>query len=249
MPGDRLPLLRPDWPAPSHVGALVTTRVGGVSEEPFDHLNLAFHVGDRDGAVTRNREILQRHIGRQSVNWINQVHGTTIVNAGHWHDRDVPEADAVHIRGEGAAAVMTADCLPVFLVSRDGREAMVIHAGWRGMAAGILQRAVRAMRSEPAALMAWMGPAIGPCHFEVGDEVRAAFMQEGEASASAFVAGDRPGRWWADLYQLARVRLRAAGVHDIHGGGLCTYCDIARFYSYRRDRTTGRMAALIWLKP
>lgn len=250
MPHDWPPVIRPDWPAPSHVSALVTTRKGGVSRAPFDRFNLAFHVGDDKEDVSHNREVLQRLIGLSpSVTWISQVHGTTIVTVEESHEwRRVPEADAVHIRGSGAAAVMTADCLPVFLVDQQGREAMVVHAGWRGMVAGILQRSVRTMRSSPKELMAWLGPAIGPCHFEVGDEVRSAFIQAAGDSAAGFRPGERAGKWWADLYELARVRLRIAGIQDIYGGGFCTHCDAARFYSYRRDRTTGRMAALICLK-
>jgi YfiH family protein len=161
---------------------------------------------------------------------------------------EAPEADAVHIRSRGAAAVMTADCLPVLLVDAIGREALVIHAGWRGLASGIIESCIAGTGRRPDKFMAWLGPAIGPCHFEVGDEVREAFMKADVGdSTRAFRAAGQPGQWMADLYELARNRLRAAGVHDVYGGGFCTFCDESRFYSFRRDGATGRMAALICL--
>lgn len=249
MSADAPSVIRPDWPAPENVTALVSTRSGGVSRAPYDGFNLAHHVGDRREAVAANRKTLQKMIGDVPVAWVRQVHGTRVVKA-----RDVvvagcaPEADAVHIRGSGAGAVMTADCLPVLVVDRAGREALVIHAGWRGLAVGIIESAIAGMDSRPGELMAWLGPAIGPCHFEVGDEVRAAFMAAGAGDcASAFRSAGEPGQWMADLYGLARIRLRGAGVDAVYGGGFCTFCDESRFYSFRRDGTTGRMAALICL--
>lgn len=249
MSHERRSVIRPDWPAPGNATALVTTRCGGVSRAPYAGFNLALHVGDRKEAVAANREMLQKMIGDVPIAWVRQVHGTRMVEAGDVvAAASAPEADAVHIRGGGAGAVMTADCLPVFVVDRAGREALVIHAGWRGLAAGIIESAIAGMDSRPGELMAWLGPAIGPCHFEVGEEVRAAFLEAGAGDcASAFRSAGEPGQWMADLYGLARIRLRGAGVDAVYGGGFCTFCDGNRFYSFRRDATTGRMAALICL--
>lgn len=242
-------VIRPDWPAPANVTALVTTRCGGVSTAPYTGFNLAHHVGDRREAVAANRERLQRMVGDVPIAWVRQVHGTRTVDASDAVSAPcAPEADAVRIRGSGAGAVMTADCLPVLVVDRAGREALVIHAGWRGLAAGIIESAVAEMDSRPGEVMAWLGPAIGPCHFEVGDEVRAALLEAGGGGcASAFRSAGAPGQWMADLYGLARIRLRGAGIDAVYGGGFCTFCDGSRFYSFRRDAVTGRMAALICL--
>lgn len=241
-------MVRPDWPAPVNVTALVTTRCGGVSQAPYSGFNLAHHVGDRTEAVETNRTQLQDMVEGVPIAWVTQVHGTRMVEADDVNAAAPPEADAVHIRERGAAAVMTADCLPVFLVDRSGREAVVLHAGWRGLASGIIESSIAGMNAPPDELMAWLGPAIGPCHFEVGDEVRVAFLEAAAGDcAHAFRPAGKTGKWMADLYELARIRLRDAGVLDVYGGGFCTFCDETRFYSFRRDGTTGRMAALICL--
>lgn len=234
----------PDWPAPPRVRALVTTRSGGVSTGPYTSLNLGLRVNDDPATVERNRARLRSHLPEEP-RWLNQVHGNRVVDAGELH-RPI-EADAAVSRTTGAVcAVMIADCMPVLLADRAGTVVGAAHAGWRGLAAGVLENTVLAMAVSPADLVAWLGPAIGPAAFEVGAEVRDAFVAQDAGAASAFV-DHRPGKWLADLFTLARRRLHAIGVNEIHGGGLCTVADPARFYSHRRDRITGRMAALIWL--
>lgn len=237
--------LRPDWPAPPAVRALTTTRVGGVSRPPWDGFNLAAHVGDRPAHVARNRSLLRSRFGLPGdPAWLSQVHGTDVLEAGRGG-----EADAVWTDVPGrVCAVLTADCLPVLFCADAGTCVAAAHAGWRGLAAGVLEATVAALPAEPAGLLAWLGPAIGPDAFEVGDEVRSAFVGRDAGAAAAF----RPagaGRWLADLYALARLRLAAAGVTRVSGGGWCTFDDRDRFYSYRRDGITGRMASLVWLQP
>ena len=237
--------LRPGWPAPAPVRALTTTRAGGVSRPPWNAFNLATHVGDTPQHVAANRAALRRRFDLPADPvWLQQVHGARVVEAGA-----AAEADAVWSRTPGqVCAVLTADCLPVLLCDRAGDCVAAAHAGWRGLAAGVLEATVAALPADAADLMAWLGPAIGPDAFEVGDEVREAFVTADARAGAAFrPAGD--GRWLADLYGLARLRLAAAGVTRVFGGGLCTFTDRDRFYSYRRDGVTGRMASLIWLRP
>lgn len=248
-----LPLLIPDWDAPANVHAAVTTRAGGVSAAPWDSLNLGTHVGDEPGHVQANRERLLRALQGISPcdtpQWLNQVHGTHVVEAEPDATRrtsHVPDADAVTTTLPGIpCVVMTADCLPVFFCDREGSRVAVAHAGWRGLCDGVLEATLRQF-PEPATVLVWLGPAIGPESFEVGDEVRTAFVAQDAAATSAFVPSPGPGRWLADIYALARLRLRKAGVLSIQGGGLCTVRDPGRFYSYRRDGQTGRMASVIW---
>lgn len=237
----------PDWSAPQRVRALVTTRSGGVSAAPYASLNLGTHVGDAPEAVDHNRRLLARHLPAGPL-WLQQVHGTTVVRADAVASGT--EADAAFTAKAGTVcAVMTADCLPVLLCDRAGTKVAAAHAGWRGLVGGVLERTVEAMQVPPEDLMAWLGPAIGPAAFEVGDEVRAAFCAHDPAAAGAFAAGLQPGKWMADIYMLARQRLTASGVGRIDGGGECTVADPARFYSYRREGVTGRFASLIWLDP
>lgn len=237
----------PDWPAPCSVGCLVTTRRGGVSQGAFSSLNLGDHVGDDPKAVAANRDIVGRSIGARPV-WLNQVHGTRVVDeAERCRDDGPPEADAACTRRAGAACtVMTADCLPVLLCDDAGTVVAAAHAGWRGLLAGVLETTVAAMDVPGKNLMAWLGPAIGPQAFEVGDEVRAAFVAAASEAAPAFqpVAG---GKWFADIYLLARLRLKEQGVERVFGGDFCTVTEADRFFSYRRDGQTGRMASMIWL--
>jgi len=237
--------LFPDWPAPPAVCAVMTTRGGGVSEGPYASLNLAAHVGDDPAAVTENRRRLHAALDLPSEpSWLQQVHGNAVARLPE------PPADpadaAVAFRRGPVCAVLVADCLPVFIASRDRDRVGLAHAGWRGLAAGVIEATVAALDCDPARLIAWLGPAIGPEAFEVGEEVRAAFVSGSPAAAACFRAG-RIGRWMADLPALARQRLLACGVDSVHGGGACTFADPARFYSYRRDGVTGRMAALAWL--
>lgn len=244
-----LDFIVPQWPAPARVRAIVTTRNGGVSQGCYASLNLATHVGDDPEVVAANRAVLRSRIPAEPV-WLEQVHGTNIVMAeSALGERCLPPvADGAWTRQPGVVcAVMTADCLPVLFCDDAGSVVAAAHAGWRGLCAGILERTVEAMRVAPARIQAWLGPAIGPGAFEVGAEVRSAFLQHDAGSVVAFVAGKEPGKWLADLYLLAKIRLARAGVIDVFGGGFCTYTDAERFYSYRRDCVTGRMASLIWL--
>lgn len=240
-----LPLIRPDWPAPAGVRALATTRAGGVSSGPYASLNLGDHVGDETAAVAANRGLLRAFLPAEPL-WLRQVHGMEVADAGRLHDV-APEADAAVARRPGlVCAVLTADCLPVLFCDREGTVVAAAHAGWRGLLGGVLERTVDAMAVPPAEVLAWLGPAIGPAAFEVGEEVREAFVGKDRLAASAFRPGGA-GKWWADLPALARQRLAARGVMQIHGGELCTFQDVERFFSYRRDGVTGRLGSFIWL--
>jgi YfiH family protein len=234
----------PDWPAPANVKALITTRAGGVSEGPFASLNLGMRTGDDPQAVAANRARLNALLPQQP-RWLRQVHGPRVVEADAL--TDAPEADAGIARRPGTVcAVLVADCIPVLLADRAGTRVAIAHVGWRGLAAGVIEDTVRAMAGDPRGLIAYLGPGIGPGAFEVGDDVRDAFLTRDAGAAAAFKP-HAAGKWLADLFLLARQRLRRAGVDAVHGGALCTYSDARRFFSYRRSRTTGRMAALIWL--
>ena len=233
----------PDWPAPGNVRALITTRAGGVSLGPYASLNLGPRSGDDMHAVAANRSVLRATLPRDPA-WLRQMHGNQVIDA----DAPSPpaEADAAVSRRPGTVcAVLVADCVPVLLANRSGSAVAVAHAGWRGLAAGVVENTVRAMPCEPGELLAFLGPGIGPAAFEVGADVQEAFVRRDPAAASAFTAHGS-GKWLADLFALARQRLLRAGVTGIYGGGVCTHSDARRFFSYRRDRITGRMAALIW---
>ena len=235
----------PDWPAPAGVKALQTTRQGGVSIAPYDSLNLGSHVGDNPLAVARNRMSLNTLLPSEPV-WLEQVHGTVVVNADMASCR--PQADACIARHHSAVcAVMTADCLPVLLCDETGNVVGAVHAGWKGLAAGVIEATVQAMDVAPQSLMAWLGPAISQDNFEVGDEVRAAFIAVQPQAATAFISGQH-GKWFADIYALARLRLNALGITQIYGGSHCTYREREKFFSYRRDGVTGRMGTFIWLE-
>lgn len=256
MTGAALPLLRADWPAPPGVVALTTRRRGaGVSPAPFDQFNLgnaSAPDGDRRENVERNRALLQQGLQLPSApHWLRQVHGIRVlrVAAAPAARAAEPVADAAVTAVPGVVlAVLTADCLPVVLTARAGDEVAAAHAGWRGLAAGILEATVAAMRTPPPLLLAWLGPAAGPGDYEIGQDVYDAFVGPDPAAATAFV-GTRPGHWRVDLYALARQRLQAAGVAAtaIHGGGLSTLAD-PDLFSHRRDRRTGRMATLAWMR-
>lgn len=234
----------PDWPAPANVRALITTRNGGVSTGPFASMNLGQRIDDDVQSVQTNRASL-RDLLPAEPRWLLQVHGADVADADRL--QQPVEADAAIARNpDSVCAVMVADCVPVLLTDRVGSVVAAAHAGWRGLAAGVLENTVRAMGTAPNELLAYFGPAIGPSAFEVGADVRDAFLARNADAASAFV-DHKPGKWLADLFALARQRLRASGVTRIYGGGLCTFSDPRRFFSHRRDRVTGRMAALIWL--
>lgn len=240
-------LLIPVWPAPSAVRAVISTRVGGVSLAPFDSLNLGDHVGDDPAAVAENRKRLEAVAQLPATPvWLNQVHGTRVLDCA------LPlgnrEADASMTSQPGqVCVVMTADCLPVLFCNRAGNRVAAVHAGWRGLADGVIEAALAGFADPADQLLAWLGPAIGPDAFEVGPEVRERFLQDDLQAGSAFLPG-RPGHWLADIYRLARLRLERAGVGFIGGGDYCTVTDIKRFFSYRRDGVTGRMASLIWIE-
>lgn len=240
-------LIKPSWPAPARVRAAFTLRTGGVSAPPFDSLNVGGHVGDAPEAVTENRRRIRAQLGLPAEPaWLEQVHGTDVVDL----DATAPyaPADAAITRRLGRVCVMqVADCMPVLFAARDGSAVGAAHAGWRGLAAGVLEATVRKLGVEPAQLLTWLGPAIGQEHFEVGDDVRAAFIARDAQAASAFEANGR-GRWQCDLYALARYRLAAIGVSAISGGRWCTFAHATHFFSFRRDGRCGRMAALIWLE-
>jgi len=259
----------PDWPAPLRVRSLITTRQGGVSARPYDSLNLGGHVGDDWRAVTENRRRLRQSLPAAPC-WLNQVHGSVVIDAGKI-TAAVPTADAVLARRPGiVCGVMTADCLPVLLCERSGRAVAAVHAGWRGLHAGVLESAVAALGVPGQQLLAYLGPAIGPAAFEVGDDVRAAFLAANGESVQAFTrlpvtpetdhaqesavthaglscAGRQSDKWLADIYVLARQALARCGVSEFYGGECCTLKDESRFFSFRRDGVTGRMASLIWL--
>jgi YfiH family protein len=245
-----------DWRAPPGVRALVTLRAGGVSAAPMDTLNLATHVGDKPEAVQENRRRLRVAAALPNEpRWMRQVHGITVADLDDLPEGNEPEADAAVTRQTGTVcAVLTADCLPVLFAAADGSAVAAAHAGWRGLAAGVLDSTVASLRSRATPgveLLCWIGPGISARHFEVRDDVREAFVAGDPQSAVAFEPG-RAGHWQCDLPQLARLRLVALGITAIGGGDACTYADEARFFSHRRDvqhrghASTGRMATLIW---
>ena len=231
-------LIFPDWPAPAHVKALQTTREGGLSKGSYATLNLGGHVGDEPIVVAANRQLLSSWVPTEPVR-MRQLHGTQVIDAA--------QADAAFVRtADSVCCVMTADCLPILLCDSKGTVVAAVHAGWRGLLHGVIEAAVSGMQVPPSELLAWLGPAIGPQAFEVGNEVRESFINAHGNAKQAFVPQPN-GKWLADIYMLARQRLEASGVTEVYGGELCTYTDATRFFSYRRDGVSGRMASLIWL--
>jgi YfiH family protein len=241
----------PDWPAPPQVHAAITTRQGpGVSTAPFERFNLGLRNGDVAEAVATNRSALQQALALPAApRWLCQVHGSEVAELGPLPSADEPVADAAVSRVPGTVlSILTADCLPVLFCAVDGREIAAAHAGWRGLAGGVLEATLEQMASPRGDVLAWLGPCIGAASYEVGDEVRTAFVAH-DAAASACFAPTRPGHWLCDLAGLARQRLQAAGLRQVSGGGFDTFAD-SRFYSYRRDAAgSGRFASLIWLEP
>ncbi|MFJ2321975.1 peptidoglycan editing factor PgeF [Pseudomonas sp. NPDC087817] len=235
--------LTPDWPAPASVRACVTTREGGVSEAPFDSLNLGDHVDDRPQDVAENRRRLTEHFSIKPA-WLQQVHGITVTHAD---PGVVATADASWTATPGiACAAMTADCLPALFCDRAGTRVAAAHAGWRGLAAGVLEATLDTLDVPAEDVLVWLGPAIGPQAFEVGPEVREVFINQLPEAADAFVPSSNAGKFMADIYMLARLRLAERGVTAVYGGGFCTVND-PRFFSYRRASRTGRFASLVWL--
>lgn len=236
----------PDWPAPANVKALQTTRHGGISAAPYDTFNLGSHVGDSPQAVARNRQLLAPLMPSEPV-WLEQVHGTVVANADAADCHIVADACIARQRGS-VCVVMTADCLPVLLCDEAGTVVGAAHAGWKGLAAGVIEATVKAMDIAPHKLMAWLGPAIGQSAFEVGAEVREIFIAHQVQAAEAFIRYGVEGKYHADIYLLARQRLNTLGITRIFGGNLCTYHQKDKFFSYRRDGVTGRMGTFIWLE-
>ena len=241
--------LFPDWPAPARVHAVVSLREGpGVSQPPFGRFNLGLRSGEAADVVASNRDVLRQALDLPGApRWLHQVHGTRVAELGPLPSADEPQADAAVSRLPGTVlAILTADCLPVLFASDDGNAIGAAHAGWRGLAAGVLEATVEQMQVAPSRLLAWLGPCIAGASYEVGEEVRAAFVDHSAGAAACFTP-TRPGHWHCDLAALARQRLAAIGLPHVHGGGLDTFGD-ARFYSYRREGArSGRFASLIWL--
>lgn len=236
----------PHWPAPPPVKGIVTTRLSGPSQAPYASFNLGTQVGDDPATVAACRQLLQQDLGGRPLNWLEQTHSTQVVQ----DFAPGSQADAaVTASSEYACVVLTADCLPVFFCNRQGTKVAVAHAGWRGLASGVLENTLQALACPAQEVLAWLGPAIGPRVFEVGPEVRQAFLAGHPEAAAAFVPSPyRLKHYMADLYRLATQRLNQAGVNAVYGGGWCTVSDTERFYSYRRDgKHTGRMASVIWL--
>lgn len=249
--------LIPDWPAPRRVRALQTTRNGGVSVAPYHSLNLGNHVGDASLAVARNRILLNTLLPSEPV-WLEQVHGIRVANADHANCREIADACIATQRG-AVCVVMTADCLPILLCDAAGTVVGAAHAGWKGLAAGVIEATVKAMEVAPHKLLAWLGPAISPAAFAVGAEVREIFVAQHPAACTAFTPSPlrkepqgaehgAPEKFYADLYALARLRLQAIGITQIYGGEHCTHTEVEQFFSYRRDGVTGRMGTFIWLE-
>lgn len=253
MPTDQF--IAADWDVASNVIARVTTRIGGVSQAPYNELNLADHVGDSSELVTRNRKIVADMLSDDlQWQWLQQVHGNAVVKLEE--PRDSLIADGLITNRSGlVCCVLTADCLPVFIADVEGSEVAIVHAGWRGLVSGIIENAVGSMQTPPERLSVWLGPAIGPCHFEVGSEVREQFLiasQGGptkEQTAACFQPGVESTQYMADLYALARIRIAALGVSRVTGGTDCSYCNAQQYYSFRRDKNTGRNLSLIYLQP
>jgi hypothetical protein len=253
-----------DWPAPARVKTLITSRLGGISSPPYSSLNPALHVGDKLADASHNRQIIHttaNYLGRvDAIQWLNQTHSTDVIHSDLDSTATAPDADAcTTVETNIACAVMTADCLPLLLCRQDGSAVAACHAGWRGLLNGIIEQTVEQLAgNNDSPILAWLGPAISQPCFEVGDEVRQQFLTAAaghhhrqqpltQATSDCFIASDNPGKFLADLYQLARLRLRRRNIDAVYGGELCTYTEQQRFYSYRRDGQTGRLASIIWL--
>lgn len=241
--------IKPDWPIVNHVHAVSTTRLGGISQAPYDSLNLGTHVEDKLQDVLANRQYVRDSLNLPSEPlWLEQVHSTVVANADSDYPQQVADASVSHQSGR-VCVVMTADCLPVLMTNKQGTVIGAAHAGWRGLNAGVLEKTISQMDVDVNDLYIWLGPAIGSTNFEVGSEVREGFVDNHTESERAFIAGKQAGKWFADIYQLARIRLNAmgVGVNHLYGGEFCTFNDKDRFFSYRRQAKTGRMASLIWM--
>ena len=245
-------LIIPNWPVPNNVFACVTTRHGGKSKSPYDHCNLATHVGDDFTVVSNNRNIIltQLELLEQQACWLNQVHGTKVVELKKNNQRTI-EADGCYTSEFNTPCiVLTADCLPIMLCDTQGQWVAALHAGWRGLAGGIIEQAIQQCTLPTDTLLAWLGPAISQVVYEVGEDVRETFIKQNVQLATAFIKSSSVGLWKCDLYALAKIKLKQQGVHQIYGGDHCTYSEKDTFYSYRREGAlSGRMASIIWINP
>lgn len=245
--------ISPDWPAPINIGALMTTRFGGISKKPYESFNLATHVGDLDANVLHNRAQLIRDQQLESVIWLNQVHGIEAIEIeGNLPNRATPTADASYTRlSDTACAVLVADCMPVMVTDRKGCCVGVAHAGWRGLCAGVIPNLITEMQIEPDQALVWLGPCIGPELFEVGPEVLEAFKSSQSFQSTDVLTAFRRGkgnRYMASLMHLAKMQLAKIGIQEVYSNQECTFSNAQQYFSYRRDGATGRMAALIWIK-
>ncbi len=244
---EELSVITPNWPAPSHVKAFVSTRKGGVSSGVYQGLNLGAHVKDRNELVEENRTLFKQKISMpNSLQWLNQVHGTNVATLPLSEGKGTEADAAMTSTANQVCAILTADCLPILFTNQDGSQVAAVHAGWRGLCDGVIEQTVNKFSSTDV-VYAWLGPAIGATAFEVGGEVRAAFMEHDGEAAKAFVS-KQEGKWLGDLYLLAKQRLESVGVDQVYGGERCTYEEKEWFYSYRRDGVTGRMASVIWFE-
>ncbi|MFT2110048.1 peptidoglycan editing factor PgeF [Marinomonas sp. 2405UD68-3] len=244
---EELYVITPDWPVPSHVKAFVSTRKGGVSSGGYQGLNLGGHVNDRTELVERNRALFaQKTSMPNTLQWLNQVHSTDVATLPLVEGASNMADAAITSQAQQICAILTADCLPILLSNQEGSQVAAIHAGWRGLCDGVIEETVRQFNPS-GCIYAWLGPAIGASSFEVGEEVRAAFMAYSIEASQAFVSKPN-GKWLGDLYLLAKQRLEMVGIHQVYGGDRCTYAEDEWFYSYRRDGVTGRMATLIWFE-
>jgi len=242
-------LITPNWPAPKTIHAVTTTRGGGVSQAPFESFNLAAHVGDQDDSVIQNRQLLQTNLSLPNKPcWLGQVHSTNVIELNENPPKNTLETDASFTTTpQVVCTVMSGDCLPVLVCNQTGTCVAAIHAGWRGLAAGVIEAAINRMPCDPATLLVWLGPAIGPNKFEVGQDVKDRFMQFSSEAKSAFVPHQEQ-HYLANIYLLAKQRLEKLGINQIYGGEHCTFTEEDLFFSHRRDKQTGRMASLIWVE-
>jgi len=237
--------ITPNWNAPKQVKAFASTRIGGCSKSPYEGLNLGMHVGDDPILVQSNRDLLQQQTEMPTAPvWLNQTHSTVVLEVVQ-PTNDVLNADGVITSSPNVVcSAMTADCLPVLITNTQGTQVAAVHAGWRGLAGGIVENALTHFSND---VMLWLGPAIGPQAFEVGEDVLQAFLDYDSKAATAFVPGKQQGKWWANMATLTRLRMAKLGIDQVFDSGLCTYQDPQRFYSYRRDGVTGRQATFIWI--
>ncbi len=237
--------ITPNWNAPKQVKALASTRIGGCSKSPYEGLNLGMHVGDDPILVQRNRDLLQQQTQMPTAPvWLNQTHSTVVLDVSQ-PTNDVLDADGIITSSPNVVCcAMTADCLPVLITNTSGTQVAAVHAGWRGLAGGIVENALEQFSND---VMLWLGPAIGPEAFEVGEDVLQAFLDYDSKAGVAFVPGKQKGKWWANMTMLTRLRMAKLGIDQVFDSGLCTYQDPQRFYSYRRDGVTGRQATFIWI--